>query len=597
MHVMYPGSWLMPRKYESVTPHYLAIEQVGSCFRVWHLPADGSEPQLVSGTEVEPAEIFRELGAACVGVPGPHYLVDWDAYDTLCGLGLGEAIDRGEVRVSVSGPGDPENRPHELHGAFVCESPPTILDVLLLPTKTKLRVIDARNYGFDALEYRNRHPDRHLAVLEAMRAWRRFADATQLRTAAPTSASAGYGLWRRNLQRARVYAHTHEPARRLEREANVGGRNECYRLGALPGRWYYLDCRAMYSWIAKNCRHPVLLVDYWEGSGAVGMRATVTGHHCIADVLVRTDEARYPCRHGGRVVYPTGTFRTVLQGPELEHAADTGRVLRVYRRAVYELGDPFAAWSPYGILAAGKSLSGENLGIYGVAKTVVNATYGRICSGGREWRHLPGVEARRRWDRSLCLSPLDGFAAKCRTIDWLVQWLDEAGEPPDSVPSISSSIASWGRHIISTLMRRVPLGHIAYVDTDGVIGDQTAYDLLMLEYPGDGGVLPALGIKDESDDVEIFGCKHFRFGKRYTCAGVPLHKAVMELDGLVWQESVRLPLQLSQGKAFVRESAQRRRQSAIQYQHGTVRPNGLVDPLVLGYDDESEDNFDRRPIK
>jgi hypothetical protein len=124
------------------------------------------------------------------------------------------------------------------------------------------------------------------------------------------------------------------------------GSNGVLPSGAVAGPVYQCDFSSHYCSILRDCALPVRLRygrrrrqgsllegDFWR-KGAASSR-----------VQVRTDWPEYPYSRDGIIIYPTGTFWTVLCGPDLYPALDSGRVLAWGAWASYDLERAFRDWA------------------------------------------------------------------------------------------------------------------------------------------------------------------------------------------------------------------------------------------------------------
>jgi hypothetical protein len=193
---------------------------------------------------------------------------------------------------------------------------------------------------------------------------------------APSTAMATY---RRAFQR--VPLQTHVKSHKLAREAYYGGRTEVFRRKFDgPGMLCYGDVNSMYPW--AMC-----------GDAPVGDATTIRGScdweylsRCragIVEATVYVPESSYvpplPVRHGGKLVFPVGTFKGAWHADELRCLLECGgSVVKQHRSVWYSTADAFTGFVEALYLYRDKSRLGYDEGLAFIAKLLLNSFYGKF---------------------------------------------------------------------------------------------------------------------------------------------------------------------------------------------------------------------------
>lgn len=405
-----------------------------------------------------------------------------------------------------------------------------------------------------------------------------------------TAATQGWYAYRHSHMTTDLTADTNESARALERSAYFGGRNEACRIGKLPGKIIHVDVSAMYTAFGITNEFPIRLTKIVWKPALRKLMLPNDNHQWIADVTVSVARPFLPVRHEGRILYPVGEFRTTLAYPELCLAAWEGAIQRVHVAAEYETANIFSCWASW------YQHSLDRLELLGLAhmrqalKLAVNSTYGKIGYRGREWvdhRYtIPVYDFGQWWQRH----PTNRNVVQWRSIQNRAQYLDAGSEPQRSMPFISATMNSYGRVHLWRLLQIARPKNVFYYDTDGIMVNEDGYDLLAFAKEVQPGEIGKLRIREVSDDVEIFGLKHYRFGKRYCCAGVPLESMVVKPDRVEFEQHTPFVYSLWQKKGFIHHYDKRTRTHKPKVRHGHLEPTGSVLPFIMGEFQHDRDN-------
>lgn len=182
------------------------------------------------------------------------------------------------------------------------------------------------------------------AVLQLLDWW----DRERLGRWSITGASTGYNAMRHTLRDQAFTVDPDPDAIALERRAVRGGRRDVWRVGTCgSGPFAQLDISLAHSTIAEHLDLPR---KRWCGFDSMQPDDPTIGHPwmgVLGECTVTTDTPRYSCTIGGVQWWPTGTFTTVLAGPELCEAKERGELVAVGPGYVYQLGRPMQRWAEW----------------------------------------------------------------------------------------------------------------------------------------------------------------------------------------------------------------------------------------------------------
>jgi hypothetical protein len=470
-----------------------------------------------------------------------------DAGRTLALLDTWEMVEDGRLHLAGSDPCDRGEHPlgGGVHNAGVCvlEDPPTIVQLRMPGLPGTLQFVDVRNYGlsgWDALTAGEPSPD-------ALAAWvRTMISELHDRGWGSLKATAGaqaWNIWRHAYMPRAVHVHNDRRALMLERDSYFGGRCEAYRIGAVTGPVYSLDIRSCYPWCARENDLPAELIGYGDGVYPPGPTGPGTRVGLIADVTVRTDTPLYPCRvtagfgDGPRpvpcwtrryedrlhseTIWPVGTFRTCLPGPELSLALERGDVVEWHRWALYELS-PVWREIMTDLLNARDRASGHPIkAVCQWYKSLANGLIGKAGQAASAWVDDPSGFHDFAWGTWVAPGP-DGKPVRWRSLGGHTQREEWAPDSPDSIPALAAWVTSLARVRLAGLMECAGREHVVYCDTDSLFVDQAGLDSLRdLQCIGHGqpGMLRELGV---ADGMTVYGHKHYVWGEKTVCAGRPV---------------------------------------------------------------------------
>lgn len=180
------------------------------------------------------------------------------------------------------------------------------------------------------------------AILSAMDWW----DKGHFGNWSITGPATGWSSYRHHQPVPRVLVIPDDEAREFEMRAVTGGRREVRRVGQLPAGLYAdLDLVTAHLSAMAGLPLPYKRLGSFDGLDLDHQALRSSIIDVLAECVVTCGSPRYPWDSGQGVFYPTGTFRTVLSGPEVREAARRGELVSIGHGYLYLLSDHMRSWA------------------------------------------------------------------------------------------------------------------------------------------------------------------------------------------------------------------------------------------------------------
>ena len=414
--------------------------------------------------------------------------------------------------------------------------------------------------------------------------WRRFVRENDLGNYRPTLAAQAMSAFLHRFNQTDIYIHDRPYVYRLEREAYRGGLCLPFYIGSLPTADYtQVDVNSMYPHVMRSGLFPCKLRATGAALPPSDLPSLLRKGCMVAEVVVETERQGIPCNQGD-LLYPIGTFRTVLTTPELRMAMREGKIRRVGRWSLYDsapLFRDYVDWM-YGHRFAFME-SGDDVGSY-LCKLLGNSLYGKWGQRSETATEIGECDS-----MECCLDRvIDADTGKFWTearANGKIWRIDRQPESANSFPAIAAHVTAMARLHLWKLIREAGDKHAFYCDTDSVLVDETG--LAALEHHMDERRLGALKVEATADHGIIHGPKDYIFGDKRRLKGVRPN-AWEVAPGVFaqerWYKSKGLMRHRSADAPIVEPIMKR---LARTYSRGTVDANGWVSPLRLSLSDSS----------
>ncbi len=161
-----------------------------------------------------------------------------------------------------------------------------------------------------------------------------------------TGPATGWSSYRHRTPGPRVLIVPDPDARALEMRAVTGGRREVRRVGQLPAGLYAdLDLATAHLTAMAGLNLPYKRLGSFDSLPLDHRALESPAIDALAVATVTTTCPRYPWDSGQGIMYPVGTFSTVLAGPELREARRRGELVSIGHGYLYLLSDHMRGWA------------------------------------------------------------------------------------------------------------------------------------------------------------------------------------------------------------------------------------------------------------
>lgn len=286
-----------------------------------------------------------------------------------------------------------------------------------------------------------------------------------------TGPGCGWAAFRHGFLDAKVLMDPEPNRLQLERRAIYGGRREAYRIGQLgQGHYVDLDFQAAYPTIASYLplpRRPVVRVPYMT---AEAYKALPTDWGVLSECTVTTTKPVVPCRAGGHTLYPVGTFQTVLAGPDIAGAIESGAQVDLGDTIIYQMEPYLSRWGkwitrmvysdesrvPPAVRMWGKHIGRTVIGRFAMHSQRTE-DWGEAC-----WPSFH-ADAGTDWDTGCEVVDLHAAGRHLRVY--------RDAEPENVFPAVTAWVEAECRQLLRQAMEACPAGSVIQCDTDGFMLD------------------------------------------------------------------------------------------------------------------------------
>lgn len=349
-------------------------------------------------------------------------------------------------------------------------------------------------------------------------AWMRLVDFVKrenLGVWRPTGAGQAMNAYRHRFMRHRMLVHDDQDARTAEREAAWAGRAEAWRHGVITdGPFAEWDYQLGYANIMRECFIPTIYRGkatnrsrwqrWWSNPRfAFLLRCTVT-----------TEVPCVPCSHGGGILWPIGTFPTVLWGHEANLVLESGGRVDVQEAFIYDRQPALRDFAEWCIGYLSRSGTEADPICQLAVKHFTRSIVGKFGTRYRDWQ-LVGDDDN---DTLRLWSVVDSSNPDAGNLLQLGRRIFQQGpyqESAQSIPQVLSWIQAEMRVRLWRAMTTAGLEHVIYCDTDGLITDGEGTNTLRLVG------IHGLRVKRQWESLEVMGPRQLVLDGRIRASGIP----------------------------------------------------------------------------
>lgn len=415
---------------------------------------------------------------------------------------------------------------------------------------------------------------------QAVLNWFKFLIDYDLGGFAPTLASQSFNAYRHRFMDTPILIDNNTKALELSRNAYVGGRTECFKIGKFKGDFYHVDINSMYPFVMRDNEYPVKLVSVYKRVSQKELTKWCKEFVCIADVLLETDDNCYPVIEDNRLIFPVGKIRCYLSTPELVHAIEHGHLRKINKVAVYEKAIIFNRFITelYDQRLRAKKENRE-VDVW-LLKIFMNSLYGKFGQRGRHYDiidHVDDLDIDVWVDVDIDTKEVKHF----RKFGGILQLFKDEGESRHSMPAIASHVTAYSRLLLHNLIQTAGKNNTYYVDTDCLVLNKIGYDKVQSYM--DEKQLGGLKLEQHFKLMEIHSPKDYKFGDNVKIKGIRKN-AIKKTDTLFEQvKFVSLKGMLNRGQLTAPMTTIITKQLKREYLKGVVHSNGNVSPFSLSH--------------
>jgi hypothetical protein len=391
-----------------------------------------------------------------------------------------------------------------------------------------------------------------------------------------TKASQAFTAYRYRFMTEKIRIHSNSEVVELERYAYMGGRTEAFYIGECKGGPFQtLDINSMYPYVMTMYEYPRHLVDYRSKATTQQLKKLLERFLCIAEIELTTEIPAYAYRYNKKTVFPVGTFKTVLSTEGLKLALSRNEINKIYRISIYEKGNLFNEYVNYFHKLRYKYKDENNNIMVLLCKYFENSLYGKFgqkYSIEKKFENTNNHDYYREeiWD-----------ATNKRNVirTWIMNTLVEKyGEKEGkySFVAVAAHVTENARLLLWNIIDSIGKERVLYCDTDSI--KIRTSDLKYLNYPIEPGVLGALKVEDQTNELFIGGSKFYITEHNRKIKGIPRTAEEIEpgiFEFYIWP---KMTYHLRQGVIAGYDRKKIRRRININYDKGIVMKNGKVNP-------------------
>lgn len=372
-----------------------------------------------------------------------------------------------------------------------------------------------------------------LILKTAMESYLKFIKDEDIGNFKYTLAGQSFTAFRRKFMDKDIYIHRCKDALILERNSYSGGRTECFYIGKVKEKLYYLDVNSLYPYVMKIKKYPVMLITHRKNGDIETLQDFLNdGFLLTARVLVNTKHNVFFMK-ADKLIFPVGRFETTLSTPEIIYGIKHGLIERVLEYNVYESADIFSEYVSYFYEMRRKASDEGNEVLKYLFKIFMNSLYGKF---GQKQNFMERVGDYKDCNVIREEKVLDVDTGISKTIKIFgggvfsrINLPDGENEAFNSFPAIAAHVTAEARMLLWKYMLIGGRKNIYYCDTDSLFINEEGFTRLNNKGLVNDRFLGLL--KEElppSTNVIIRGCKDYTFESKSKLKGVP--KKALKID-------------------------------------------------------------------
>lgn len=357
-----------------------------------------------------------------------------------------------------------------------------------------------------------------------------------------TGAGCGWSAMRSRLPKKRLLVGPDGERTAFERTAIHGGRKEVYQVGEVKDTWCAdYDFVACYPTTVAGFRLPEVPKQRFDRVPESLALHVNPWQDVICEATITTDRPCVPVKVGDEVWWPTGTFRTVLTGPELRYAATVAEKVVLGAGYSYKMGTALADWAAWCLKLQFAHVAEAPLIVSRMAKGWGRSVIGRFASrtsqivSQRPSQHL-------NWHLETGHNLETGATIEVLSMGGTELTIEKNVDSADCAPAVLAFVEGYSRVALARMLDSRDPSRLLQCNTDGW-WERKAVRAATYELPNvpDGYTVVRKALERK---LVVLGPNHVQTPTERRYAGIP-RKATENGDGsFAWHDWPGLRWQL-----------------------------------------------------
>lgn len=312
-------------------------------------------------------------------------------------------------------------------------------------------------------------------ALQRIFAWLR---ANNYKSFHPTRAGQAKLIYSQIYEKRRIKYHGDPEIQAIERPSYYGGFTECFRVGSIEGPIHQVDANSLYPYVMSKYWYPCEVRSSHLSGNDTTTQVSRNPKRWIAEVYIDSKSNTYPVRTREGTIFARGRVRTVLPGPELYRAYESGDVVKTGNAIEYILEPLFTDFvrDIYAMRIAAKREGNEIFDYF--YKLILNSLYGKFGQQTAEWDYYGDSDAKTMFSQGYTQSPDFDEPIEVRVIAGTSYRRQVPTDHPKSFVAIASYVTAYAREYMRNIRESFPPDSVYYQATDSLYINDDAYSEL-----------------------------------------------------------------------------------------------------------------------
>jgi len=306
---------------------------------------------------------------------------------------------------------------------------------------------------------------------------------------------------------------------KLESNGYYGGRTEVFQVGKIE-QVYKLDINSLYPSVMLDNLYPIQKKTfYMDNKGDLSKKLLQTNDLFITDVLIKTKINSLAKRQDGKLIFPIGTFRTVLTNIDLANLDKKDyEILKIYRFVSYRSQKIFNRYVKFFYNKRVENKNNQSLDM--LYKYFLNVLYGKFGERNQMINRMKDHDGEHETGRiHTTIEGIKNSLTEIYFVNGIAFSKSQERKTTDhTFISIPVFVCSYARNLMFQNMKKTGLENLYYTNTDSIFTNEKGVKNLSNQI--DNNKLGYLKI-EEFGNCEIYNLKDYVFNKKVYLKGIP----------------------------------------------------------------------------